>query len=72
MENAPAIILFWYSAIVILIFVVVLAVTASILIKKGHGSKTMRSFGKICLLLSVVGSVPMIFAVGYILYLYIT
>lgn len=73
MENAPAIILFWCFSIVIFTLMITLMVAAIILIKRGkeQSGKKMLFLGKTCLILSVICSIPTIFVIGYILYIYI-
>ena len=73
MENAPAIILFWCFNLVIFTIMVALMVAAIILMKKGkrQNDKKMLFLGKICLTLSVICATPIIFVIGYILYIYI-
>lgn len=73
MENAPTIILFWFLCIVIVMIAIALMITAIILLKKGKGQRTkkMQFLGKLCLILSILCSIPIILVVGYILYLYI-
>jgi len=73
MENAPTIILFWFSGIIIFILMIALLITAILLMKKGKGqsSKKMQILGKICFLLSIICSIPIILVIGYILYIYI-
>ena len=73
MENAPDIILFWYFSIVIVTFMIALMIVAIILTKKGKGQndKKILFWGKTCLILSMICSVPIILVVGYILYIYI-
>ena len=74
MENAPAIILFWTFGIVLFVLTIALLIAAVILIKKGkdENDEKMQFFGKLCLALSMIGSVPVLLTVGYILYLRIT
>lgn len=74
MENAPTIILFWYFGIAIILLMIAWMIMALVLIKKGKGqsSKRMQFFGKICMILSIICSVPISLVVGYILYIYIT
>ena len=73
MKNAPTIILFWCFVITIFILMIVLMIAAIILIKKGkeQSAKKIRFLGKICLILSIMCSIPIILVVGYILYIYI-
>ena len=73
MENAPTIILFWYLGIAIFILMIALLIATIILIKKGktQNAKTILFLGKICLTLSIVCSIPILFVIGYILYIYI-
>ena len=68
MENTPTIILFWLFIIIIFILMLVSMMAAIILLKKGK----MPFVGKICLTLSTICSIPILFVVGYILYVYIT
>ena len=74
MENAPAIILFWCLVITIFILMIVLMIAAIILMKKDkeQSAKKMQFLGKMCLVLSIICSVPIILVIGYILYIYIT
>ena len=71
MENMPAILLFWYFFMAIFILMVALMITAILLIKKGHAQSTkkLRFWGKLCLSFSLFCAVPVIFVMGYILYL---
>jgi len=73
MANAPTIILFWFSGAVIFILMIALMIAAIILLKKGkeHSAKIIQISGKLCLVLSVICSIPIILVVGYILYIYI-
>ena len=73
MENAPSIILFWCFITAISILMVGLMCAATVLIKKGkeQSMKQMQIAGKLCLVLSIICSAPILLAVGYILYLYI-
>ena len=73
MENAPAIILFWYFGIAITIFMIAFMIVAIILIKKGkeQSDKKKLFLGKTCLILSVMCSIPIILVIVYILYIYI-
>jgi len=65
MENAPTIILFWCLGIVIFIAAIALMAAGMILIKKG------KKQGKICLVLSVICSIPVILVIGYMVYLWL-
>ena len=73
MKNAPAIVLFWFGGIALLILTVFLMIAAIELIKRGRetGKKRMLLWGKIGLTLSLVFTVPILFVIGYILYLHI-
>jgi len=74
MENAPDIILFWAFGIVIFILAIALLIAAVVMIKKGRrqSDKRIQTFGKLCLTMSIICSVPIILTAGYILYIYIT
>ena len=71
MENTPAILLFWYFFIAIVILMIALMITAILLIKKGRAQSTrkLRFWGKMCLAFSLFCAVPILFVIGYILYL---
>ena len=73
MENAPNIILFWYFIIAIFMLMIALMITAIILIKRGKRQSTnkMQLLGKMCLILGIICTIPIILVVGYSLYLYI-
>ena len=72
MENAPNIILFWYFIIVIVVLMIALIITAVILLKKSKRQSTnkMQLLGKICLILGIICTMPIVLVVGYSLYLY--
>ena len=71
MENAPTIILFWFSIIAIVILIVVSLVMAIVLFKKNAEQycQKMQFAAKICLTLSILCSIPIFLVIGYILYL---
>lgn len=73
MENAPTIILFWIFIILTIILMIASMMTAIILLRKGkeQSAKKMQFIGKICLILSIICSIPIFLMVGYILCLYI-
>lgn len=73
MENTPTIVLFWFFMIAIFILMVVSMIAAIILFTKGkeQGTKKMQFIGKICLALSIICSIPVLFVVGYMIYIYI-
>ena len=72
MENAPMIILFWLFYIMLFILMLALMIAAIILMKKSETkSSKMKWLGKVCVILSIICSIPIILVVGYILYLYI-
>lgn len=73
MENAPNIILFGYFAIVILVIIIALMIIGVLLIKRSEKqrSKRLRFWGRICVSLSIICSIPIVLSIGYILYLYI-
>lgn len=73
MENAPAIILFWYFGLAIIILMITLMIVTIILIKKGKGQsdKKLLFLGEMCFTLSVICSIPIILVIGYTLYIYI-
>ena len=56
MENAPAIILFWFSIIAIFVLAVVSMIEAVVLLKKGkeQSAEKMQFAGKICLTVSII------------------
>lgn len=72
MENAPNIIMFWYFMIAIFVLMIASIVTAIVWICKGkkQSDNRIQRLGKICLVLGAMCAVPIIFVVGYILYLY--
>ena len=69
MENAPAIILFAYFGAAILVLTIAMAIAALILLRKGNGAGTAPVLRRICSVLSILCSVPVVLAAGYILYL---
>lgn len=73
MENAPYIILGWYFIIAILILAFILLITSIIFIHKGKkkNEKRTRLLGRICLVLGIICSIPIIALVVFILYYYI-
>lgn len=73
MENAPDIIIFWLFIMAVFVFMFVSMIAAMILLKKGkeQHAEGMRFAGKICLILSIICSVPIVSVAGYILYIYI-
>jgi len=73
MENAPSIILFWFFSIVFMLLLIVLLIIAIVLIKRGkeQGDKRKQLLGKICLILSIICSTPIILVLGYVLYIFI-
>lgn len=73
MENAPNIILYGYFSTLILVITITLVIIGSILIKNGKSlsSDRIRFWGRVCITLSVICSMPIVLSVGYILYLYI-
>ena len=74
MENAPAIIIFWWFGIIVFILMFAFLIAAILFTKKGNTQdrKSMRLLGKICFILCVPCSVPVLLVIGYILYIYIT
>lgn len=72
MGNAPAIILFWYFSLAVIVLMIALMFAAIVFLKKGkaQGAKQLQILGKMCLVLSMICSVPVVFVIGYILYLY--
>ena len=72
MENAPAIILFWFSIIAIFVLAVVSMIEAVVLLKKSkeQSAEKMQFAGKICLTVSIICSIPIFLVVGYVLYIY--
>jgi len=73
LENTPTIILFWIFIAAIFILMVVSMISIIIIYKKSKekGSRQLRLIGKLCLVLSIICSIPICIVVGYILYLYI-
>ena len=71
MENAPAIILFWYAAIALIILTLAFMTAAILLLKRSRGANA-RLWGRVCLVLSVICGLPILLVVGYILYIYIS
>ena len=71
MENAPAIILFWWFFIGLFVFMLVSLVAAIVHMKKGKEleKKKLKFLGKICSVLCIVCSVPIVLVIGYVLYL---
>jgi len=65
MENAPAILLFWFFGIIIFIAAIALLIAGMIFIKKGNKK------GKICLIGGIICAVPVVLVSGYILYLWL-
>jgi len=72
-ENTPTIIVFWLFMVVIVILMVVSTIAAIIIHKKGkeRSTKMVQFIGKICLILSIICSIPIFLVVGYVLYIYI-
>ena len=73
LENTPTIILFWIFIAAIFILMVVSMISIIIIYKKSKekGSRQLHLIGKLCLVLSIICSIPICLVVGYILYLYI-
>ena len=73
MENTPTIIVFWLFMVAIVILMVVSTIAAIIIHKKGkeRSTKMAQFIGKICLILSIICSIPIFLVVGYVLYIYI-
>jgi len=71
MENTPVIILYGYFGILISVIVIVLVIIGSMLMKKSKSlnSERLRIWGKVCLTLGIICSIPIILTVGYILYI---
>lgn len=72
MENAPSIVLFWYLFIGVFLLTIALMVVSIITIntRKAKKDKRIQLLGKVCLILSIMCSIPIILVVGYVLYLY--
>ena len=72
MENAPSIVLFWYLFIGVFLLTIALMIVSIITIntRKAKKDKRIQLIGKICLILSIMCSIPIILVVGYVLYLY--
>lgn len=72
MENAPSIVLFWYLFIGVFLLTIALMIVSIITIntRKTKKDKRIQQLGKICLILSIMCSIPIILVVGYVLYLY--
>ena len=73
LENTPTIILFWFFIAAIFTLMVVSMISSIIIYKKSkeNGTKQLHLIGKICLVLSIICSIPICIVAGYILYLYI-
>ena len=73
MEQAPAIVLFWYFAIGDLILMTASMVTALILLRKPkeEQTKTQQLLGRLSLILSILCAIPILLVAGYVLYLYL-
>ena len=71
-ENAPIIIIFWLFIITIFMLMVASTVAAVLIHKKykEQNSPKMQFLGKLCLTLSIICAVPIVFIAGYVLYLY--
>ena len=74
MENAPAIILFWYAVIALIILTLAFMTAAILLLKRSRNTNVqrMRLWGIVCLVLSAICGLPILLVVGYILYIYIS
>ena len=72
MENTPTIILFWFFIIAIFMLMLISMTVAIMRLKKGKAQSAgkTRLVGKICLILSVICSIPIFLVVGSILYIY--
>lgn len=72
MENAPSIVLFWYLFIGVFLLTIALMIVSIITIntRKAKKDKRIQQLGKVCLILSIMCSIPIILVVGYVLYLY--
>lgn len=72
MENAPSIVLFWYLFIGVFLVTIALMIVSIITIntRKAKKDKRIQLLGKVCLILSIMCSIPIILVVGYVLYLY--
>lgn len=72
MENAPSIVLFWYLFIGVFLLTIALMIVSIITIntRKAKKDKRIQLLGKVCLILSIMCSIPIILVVGYVLYLY--
>ena len=73
MENTPTIILFWFFIIAIFMLMLISMTVAIMRLKKGKAQSAgkTRLVGKICLILSVICSIPICLVVGYVVYIYI-
>lgn len=69
MENAPSIVLFWYLFIGVFLLTIALMIVSIITIntRKTKRDKRIQQLGKICLILSIMCSIPIILMVGYVL-----
>jgi len=72
MENAPSIVLFWYLFIGVFLLTIALMIVSIITIntRKAKKDKRIQLLGKVCLILSIMCSIPIILVVVYVLYLY--
>lgn len=72
MENAPSIVLFLYLFIGVFLLTIALMIVSIITIntRKAKKDKRIQLLGKVCLILSIMCSIPIILVVGYVLYLY--
>lgn len=72
MENAPSIILFWYLFIGGFLLTIGLMIVSIITIKtrKEKKDKRIQLLGKVCLILSIICSMPVTLVMGYVLYLF--
>jgi len=72
MDNAPTIILFWFSFALIFLLMITLLFIFIVLNKRKNtlNAKKFSVVRKICLFISILCSLPLLAIAGYILYLY--
>jgi len=72
LKNTPTIIIFWFLMAAIFVFMIVSAIAAIAIHKKGNkqNPKKTQFIEKLCLIVSIICSIPIFLVVGYVLYIH--